>query len=150
MNWLLHPINSFLMWLAQRKLVKCLEEESLDVFLEMLLSFMDLYFSLNKKFRRNIENFDARYAFKSLDGRIDASVIFADSKMKVLKHVIDNTNVTVTFKDGKALKNFLFSDSPDIIGAILSREVQYIGNLNYLSKFAYMANHLKLQFAPDK
>lgn len=150
MNWLLHPINSFLMWLAQRKLVKCLEEESLDVFLEMLLNFMDLYFSLNKKFRRNIENFNARYAFKSLDGRIDASVIFADSKMKVLKHVIDNTNVTVTFRDGKALKNFLFSDSPDIIGAILNREVQYIGNLNYLAKFAYMANNLKLQFAPGK
>ncbi|MDP2335889.1 MAG: hypothetical protein Q8N05_05485 [Bacteroidota bacterium] len=150
MNWLLHPIKSFLMRLAQKKFVKCLEEESLDFFLEILLNFMDLYLALNKKFRRNIENFNARYAFKSQDGRIDASVIFSGSKMKVINHVIDNTNVTVIFKDGKALKNFLFSDSPDIIGAILSSEVQYTGNLNYLAKFAYMAKNLKLQFAPGK
>jgi len=135
---------------SRKAFVKCLEEETLDFFLTNILRLMDLFFFLNKKFRRNIVGFNARYVFKSIDGRIDASVIFKDSKMKVKNHVIDNTNVIVVFKDGKALKNFLFSDSPDIIGSILNGDVSYSGNLNYLAKFAYMANHLKYQFAPGK
>ncbi len=138
------------MRMAQKKFVKILQEETLDVFLVTLLRLMDLYFTLNKKYRRNIENFEARYSFKSKDNKIDAGVIFSDSKMKAENHSIDNTNVTVVFKDGKALKNFLFSESPDIIGTILNSDVQYTGNLNYLSKFAYMAKHLQLQFAPKK
>ncbi len=140
----------FLMRKTRKEFVKCLEEETLDFFLTNILRLMDLFFFLSKKFRRNISGFNARYAFKSVDGRIDASVIFEDSKMKVKNYEIDNTNVTVVFKDGKALKNFLFSDSPDIIGSILNGEVKYSGNLNYLAKFAYMANHLKYKFAPDK
>ncbi len=145
MNWLRHPIKSFLMWFTKRKFFKILEEETLDVFLETLLTLMDLYCILNKKFRRNIENFNATYVFKSKDGIIAASVVFADSKMKVSSKAFDNASVIVVFKDGIALKNFLFSESPDIIGAILDSEIQYTGNLNYLSKFAYMSKHMKLQ-----
>ncbi len=150
MKFLLWPIRMILMRKTRKKFVKCLEEESLDFFLTTILRLMDLYFFLNKNFRRNITGFDARYAFKSIDGRIDASVIFKGSKMKVKNYEIDNTNVTVIFKDGKALKGFLFADSPDIIGAILNGDVKYTGNLNYLAKFAYMANHLKYQFAPGE
>ena len=124
--------------------MKILEEGTLELFLETLLDLMGGYFILNKKFRRNIENFNASYVFKSKDGIIAASVVFADSKMKVSKNVIGNPSITVVFKDGMALKNFLFSTSPDIIAAILDGEVQYTGNLNYLSKFAYMSKHLVL------
>lgn len=134
----------------RKNFIKCLGEESMDGFLETLLRLMDVYFVISRKFRKNIKNFNARYALRSIDGRIDASIIFKDSKMKVKNHIIDNTNVTLVFKDGKALKNFLFADNPDIIGAILKNEVSYTGNLNYIAKFAYMAKHLKLQFAPDK
>ena len=65
--------------------------------------------------------------------------------MKVLHKAVENASVVVIFKDGAALRNFLFSESPDIIGAILDNEIQYTGNLNYLSKFAYMSKRLKLQ-----
>jgi hypothetical protein len=147
MRMLLWPIKRYLIRKSQKDFIKCLSEETLDVFLTTILRLMDLFLFLNKKFRKNIQGFNARYAFKSTDGRIDASVIFADSKMKVKNHEIENTDVTVVFKDGKALKNFLFSDSPDIVGSILNGEVRYTGNLNYLAKFAYMANHLKYQFA---
>lgn len=150
MRFLLWPIKKYLIMKSRKKFVRCLEDETLDFLLTNILRLMDLLFFMNKKFRRNIQGFDARYAFKSLDSRIDASVIFKNSKMEVKNYVIDNTNVTVVFKDGKALKNFLFSDSPDIIGSILNGEVNYSGNLNYLAKFAYMANHLKYQFAPGK
>ena len=131
----------------RKAFIENLQEESLDFFLTNILRLMDLYLSFDKNYRRNIEHFDARYAFKSQDGRIDASVIFKDSQMTVKDHVIEDTDVTVIFRDGKALKNFLFSDSPDIIASILNSEVSYKGNLNYLAKFAYMANHLKYKFS---
>jgi hypothetical protein len=150
MRFLFWPIKKYLIRKSRKEFVLCLEEGTLDFFLTNVLRLMDLFFFLNRKFRRNIAGFNARYVFKSIDSRIDASVIFKDSKMEVKNHVIDNTDVTVVFKDGKALKNFLFSDSPDIIGSILNGEVSYTGNLNYLAKFAYMANHLKFQFAPGK
>ena len=122
--------------------------KALDLSLELLLKFMRLYLLVNRDFRRNIENFEARYSFRSEDKRIDASIIFSNAKMSVKRTSIDNTNVSVVFRDGKALKEFLFSDSPDIIGAILNGDVSYTGNLNYLSKFAYMAKNLKLQLLP--
>ncbi len=150
MRFLLWPIKKFFMRKTRKEFLRCIEEETMDFFLTNLLRGMDLLFFLSKKFRRNIEGFNARYAFKSVDGKIDASVIFKDSNMKVKNYEIENTNVTVVFKDGKALKNFLFSDSPDIIGSILNGEVSYSGNLNYLAKFAYMANHLKYQFTSGK
>ena len=150
MRLLLWPIKRLFMRKRRKEFLKCLEEETMDLFLTNLLRGMDLLFFLNKKFRRNITDFNARYAFKSVDGKIDASVIFEDSNMKVKNYEIEDTNVTVVFKDGKALKNFLFSDSPDIIGSILNGEVSYSGNLNYLAKFAYMANHLKYQFSSGK
>ena len=134
-----------MLWFTTRKFFKVLEEESLDLFLETLLTVMGLYCILNKKFRRNIENFDASYVFLSKDGIIAASVVFGGSKMKVFHKAIDHASVTVVFKDGMALKNFLFAESPDIIGAILDSEIQYTGNLNYLSKFAYMSKRLKMQ-----
>ena len=64
--------------------------------------------------------------------------------MKVLEKIIDNTNVTVTFKDARALMNYILSPKPDILGAILRQEVVFEGNLNYLYKFAYMSRRLQL------
>jgi hypothetical protein len=148
----MNPISTVIyriqFWWKKKALLNCLRDEALDLSLELLLGFMRLYCAINAPFRKNIENFEARYSFKSADGRIDAGIIFSGSKMSVVRHAIDNTNVSVVFKDGLALKNFLFAPEPDIIGAILNNEVSYTGNLNYLSKFAYMAKHLKLQFIP--
>ena len=145
MDWLKHPFKSFAMWWTTRRFVKILEEKEMDIFLETLLKAMSLFVFFNKKFRRNIDGFNARYVFKSKDGIIAASADFTNSKMKVSRMALENASVTVVFKDGTALKNFLFAESPDIIGAILDSEVQYTGNLNYLSKFAYMSKRLKLQ-----
>ena len=130
---------------AKKAFVTNLRDESMDFFLTNLLRLMDIYMYFDKNYRRNIENFNARYSFKSKDNKIDASVIFHDNEMEVKDYAIEDANVIVIFRDGLALKNFLFSESPDIIGAILNNEVSYKGNLNYLAKFAYMANHLKFK-----
>jgi hypothetical protein len=72
------------------------------------------------------------------------SAVFRDNKMKVSEKPIDNTNIIVNFKDGKALMNYILSPKPDILGSILRQDVTFDGNLNYLYKFAYMAKRLQL------
>jgi hypothetical protein len=148
MNFIAKFFNRIRLWCLKRQFIKCLEEEALDFLLEALLGLMRIYCLVNGAFHRNIENFEARYSFRSTDGRIDAGVIFSHGEMEVSRSTISGTNVEVVFKDGKALKEFLFSDSPDIIGSILNGDVTYAGNLNYLSKFVYMARNLKRQFLP--
>lgn len=128
----------------RNKLVNCFQSEFAEEFLQLLLNLMSLMFYLDRDFRRNIKGFNARYLFKSRDSGITVAAVFRNGKMKVLEKEINGTNVTVIFKDHKALKNFLLSPKPDILQAILNQDVTYTGNLNYLSKFAYMAKHLQL------
>lgn len=129
-----------------RKLIKTLESELAEEFLDILLNLMGLVFCIDRDFRRNIDNFNAVYVFKDKSGEITVSAVFNNSKLKVFKKQMDNANVTITFKDQKALMNFLLSPTPDILSAILNQDVTYEGNLNYISKFAYMATHLCLMF----
>ncbi len=130
-----------------KKIIKCIESESMDIFLEMLLKIMSIVFFMDKDYRKNIENFKAKYVFKTKDNKIAASVIFKNDKMIVKEEAIKESNVTIIFKDGKALKEFLFTESPDIIASILDNEISYTGNINYLAKFAFMAKNLQLKFA---
>jgi len=122
----------------------------LDKFLEMLLGSMRFFFIVDKDYRRNIEDFEGSYAFESRDGAIGASAVFADSKMEVFDHKIEDANVTVTFKDGEAMKLFLLGGgNVDVISAVLHNDVTTEGNLNYLGKFAYMAKNLSQKFELD-
>ncbi|HEX9061036.1 MAG TPA: hypothetical protein VF941_12725 [Clostridia bacterium] len=127
---------------------KCLESELVEGFLDILLDLMSIVFFVDKNFRRNIENFNARYLFKDKSDSIHVGAIFENSKLKVVNKEIDNVNVTLIFKDEKALAKFLLSASPDILNALLNQEVDFSGNINYISKFAYMAMHLKLAVMP--
>lgn len=131
-----------------KRLINDIESRALDTFLEVLLSAMRLAFFLDKEYRRNIAGFKARYAFKSRDGRIAASAIFDNKSMKVKRHAVGDTNVTIVFKDSESLKDFLFSKEPDVIDAILDNRLTYDGNLNYIAKFAFMAKQLQLKFTP--
>lgn len=132
--------------IAGRRFIKILESELAEEFLEVLLKLMGLMFCIDKNFRRNIEKFNAKYMFKDKAGEITVSAEFKNSKLKVIKKKIDNTDITIIFKNQKALMNFLLSPKPDILTAILNQDVTYEGNLNYLSKFAYMATHLRVTF----
>jgi len=130
--------------MARRKFFTCLESELAEEFLKLLLKLMGLIFLLNSDYRRNIKNFHGRYLFQSRDKHITVAAIFKKNRLKVSEKIIDNTHVTVNFKDSKALMNYLLSPKPDILGSILRQEVTIDGNLNYLYKFAYMAKHLQL------
>jgi hypothetical protein len=116
----------------------------MDDFLELLLKVIHLVLCVDHNYGKNIEGFKARYAFRSVDGKIAASVIFENNKMKVEKDEIKDTNVTIIFKDGKALWEFLMAEDPDVFSFVLENKLSYNGNLNYLMKFGYMAKHLKV------
>ncbi|MBW2644874.1 MAG: hypothetical protein JRE23_01610 [Deltaproteobacteria bacterium] len=129
---------------VQKRFSDCIESKFAEEFLELLLKLMGLVFFLNKDFRRNIKNFNGRYLFRSRDDKITVAAVFRDNKLKVSEKKIDNTNVTVTFRNSKALMNYLLSPKPDILGSILKQDVTIDGNFNYLYKFAYMSKHLQL------
>jgi hypothetical protein len=144
---LLKPIRKFSLDRAIKKLLSNIENDLMDDFLEILLKVVRLVLILDHKYRRNIQGFNARYAFRSEDGRIAASAIFQDGKMKVKRSEITGANVTVIFKNGKALWEFLMSKNPDVFSFVMDSKLDFDGNINYLMKFAYMAKHLQLKLS---
>ncbi len=122
--------------------LKSLESGFVDDSLYVLLKLMSLVFMVDKSFRRNIENFNGRYLFNSRDNKIEVSAIFKNGKLKVKDGSINNTNVIVTFKDVPSLMHFALSKDPNILNAVLDQTIVIEGNLNYIYKFGYMAQHL--------
>jgi uncharacterized protein (DUF362 family) len=115
-----------------------------DGLLEYLLKAMSLALSLNRDYRKNVQDFSARYLFRIQDRNINLTADFGGGRMKVYEEEASNTDVTVTFRDPKALMALLLSPKPDVLGPVLRQEVTVDGNLNYLLKFVYMARHLQL------
>ena len=120
--------------------------EVLDKLLEGLLEAMGLLFWFNEEYRKNIKDFQASYVFRSEDGKIDVSAIFKKVRilslerdgMDVKSTAIENPTTSVTFKDGKAMAEFLLSGNPDVIEGMLDNKLSVSGNLNYLFKFIYL------------
>jgi len=130
---------------AGEKFLKSLEDETAEKFLEILLLFMRLKFMFAPSYRKNIENFKGRYQFRSRDNKITVLVEFDNGKMDIKETLSEDVDVTVIFKDGRSLMNFLLSRNKDILRGLLNNEINVTGNLNYIYKFAFMANHLQLE-----
>ena len=113
-------------------------------FLQTLLNLMKIVFLLNPDYRRNIENFKGRYQFLSKDERLKVGVVFGGDRMAVRDEKIERPDITIAFRDGRTLLDFLFAPRQDILGAMLRHDVETTGNLNYLYKFGYMAKQLQL------
>lgn len=129
---------------ALEKFQGALTSEFAENFLQLLLSLMSVVFLVDRDFRKNIEQFTGRYQFRSKDGRITVAALFADGRLEVRQEEINNPDITILFKDGKALMGYLLTPKPDILGSMLRQEVSLDGNLNYLYKFAFMAKRLQL------
>lgn len=129
---------------AKQRFRDCLTSEMAEEFLQLLLGLMSVAFTLDRNFKRHITGFSGRYMFMSSDGVINLAAIFADNRLEVREKVIRNPDITITFKNGKALMGFLLAPKPDILGSILNQEVRLNGNLNYLYKFAFMAKRMQL------
>ena len=150
MNWLMNIVNRLInlywKWLEKRvekKLLKSIQSETSEEFLELLLKLMRLAFKVDKEFRRNIEGFKGKCQFRSIDNSVTVAAVFDGKELKVKEELLPDPNVSVIFKDGQALMNYLLSDR-DILKLVLNNEVVLKGNTNYMLKFGFMANHLQL------
>lgn len=122
-----------------------------DKFIEILLKGMDLSFYLIKDddYQNHLKDsegrdFKGRYFFRSADEEetIAASAIFENANMRVGFEAIDDWDVMVTFKNGEALRNFIFSEKQDIFDSISENAVEVDGNLNHIFKFGFMVQDL--------
>ena len=129
---------------AMKNFMDSISSEFAEDFLQFLLGLMSVVFIFDHDFRKNIEGFKGRYQFKSKDGSITVAALFENDLLEVREEVIPDPDITVLFKDGKALMGYLLTPKPDILGSMLRQEVSLDGNLNYLYKFAFMAKRLQL------
>jgi hypothetical protein len=134
--------GSFFSKLGSKQLIDQLVGTATDKFIEILLKSMELAFVLMKDYRKNIRGFSGTYVFCTANGNVGASAIFQNGKMAVHGKEIQDWNVKVTFKDGAALRRFLFSKDLDILNSILASDVEVSGNLNYIYKFGFMVREL--------
>ncbi|MBM3131447.1 MAG: hypothetical protein FJZ95_00205 [Chloroflexi bacterium] len=134
-------------WRLKSRFRKCVESEAAEEFLELLLKLMSISFKIDKDFRRNIEGFNGRYQFKSRDNSVTVAAIFDGKELKVKEKLIPDPDISVIFKDGQSIMNYLLADNRDILKLVLNNEVVLNGNTNYIFKFGYMANHLQLALA---
>lgn len=133
------------MALAKHQLLKCTESELAEDFLKLLLNAMSWAFRLDEHYRLNIKDFNAVYYFTSVDKSINVTVHYHDGHMDVKHEVVANYNIKITFKDDKALFQFILSGQ-DLLSPILNQSVMCEGNLNYLNKFGYLSKHLMHMF----
>ena len=152
MDWLLNPYRRIRRYFIKRAFLKCFESDLAEEFLKILLKLMSLSFLLDRKLRRNIEGFSGLIQFRSKDNEIRVLAEFKNKRMKAkelrpkeeLKQV---PNITVIFKDAEALMNFLLprGGKRDILRSLLNNEVILSGNLNYIYRFGFLANHIQLE-----
>jgi hypothetical protein len=127
--------------LARKVLAKTLEGEATEEFLKFLLYLMRLAFLISPNYRKNIKNFTGSYRFRDRAGNVNVMVSFHEGHMKISEDPLPQTDVMVTFKNPTALRNFLLAFKKDILRVLLQNEILVTGNLNYLYKFIFMANH---------
>jgi formate C-acetyltransferase len=129
--------------------------------LDGLLDWMRLKL-LNPSFKGLLGDFDGMLLFETRHNSVRNYVRFHNGGMETHEKAAGKPNVTITFSDGHALVNFLFSplrgylndvihdgkpDYPhsfDILTGMLRNEIAVDGNLNYLYRFGFLANHLLL------
>jgi len=143
-NWLLNIFRRWQRKRTEQQFLRCLQSETAEEFLKLILNLMRLTFKIDEDFRRNIRGFTGKYQFRSADNSVTVAAVFTGKDMEVKERLIPDANVSVTFKDGRSLMNYLLATDRDILKMLLNNEVVLKGNVNYMMKFGYMANHLQL------
>jgi hypothetical protein len=143
-NWILNIFRRWQQKRWQQQFLRCLQGEAAEDFLQLILNLMRLAFKLDKDFRKNILGFTGKYQFRSIDNSLTVAATFNGKDLKITEKLIPDADVTVIFKDSPALMNYLLAADRDILKMVLNNEVVLKGNMNYMMKFGYMANHLQL------
>ena len=149
------PLEALQIWEnAVKKFLGSLEAETAETILEGLLLFMKTRFLIDpliigSNFRENIDGFKAKYQFRSMSGDVNVLLKFHNGDMDWEESLSQDVNASLEFKDGHALVNYLFNylvlQDRDFLKSMTKNEIKVSGNLNYLYKFLFMANHMLLE-----
>lgn len=132
-----------------REMLVDLDPDLVEEFLMLLLRGMSFMLFVDSNYHRNIEGFKGKYLFKSRDGKLTVQAVFKTSwlfqydYLKVRKRPLKDPDITITFKDARAVMRLLLSPKPDVLGALIANEVVAAGNINYILKFGYMTTQLQ-------
>lgn len=169
---ILKIFEAFLNWFMKKDPVQFIQDkvsrdevtlELAEELLEIIIHIMKVNFKIDPDFRKNIEGFKAKYHFRSKNVKPDKSLALVvefkegDLDVKEIKKPLitdeelekEEIDVTVIFKNGKALINYLLlilAREKDMLRMVIDNEIVIMGNVNYTMKFQYMANHLLLAF----
>ena len=132
---------------------KEVEGEIAEGLLRWLVRGMGWVSSIDDQFSKDINGFVGHYQFMTADKSIQVAVLFDRKKRTVIEGSIRDADVTAVFFEGKDLVNYLMAvlreyhrkgEPPDALDLILHHKVKIDGNVSYMMKFLYMANHVKL------
>jgi hypothetical protein len=115
-----------------------------DGFLEALLRGMQVAFTLNPEYRRNIEGFDAVFVFRSKDG-VGATAVFHDGTLNVESEPRPVFDTRISFRNAEGLRNSLLAGDANLLDTMLTDPIDAEGNLSNLYRFGYLAKELTLQ-----
>lgn len=132
----------FRAWLS-RTYRSHLREEAADSLLEYALRALTVIIEKNPRLRRNATDIDAVYHFSIERARRDISLHLDRRGARVRRGTPDNPDVSIGFRDTASVVSFLLAPKPDILRSLLNQDIAVDGNVNYLFKFAYLANKLK-------
>lgn len=130
------------------------DPDKVETFLEVLLGVMSLVLWVDEDYYRNIQNFRGKYLFRSKKDGVSVYAIFKRTwffrrhYLKVREGTLKDADVTVTFKNSKALMNLLLSPKLNILESLLQNDVTLKGNLNYIFKLGFMATELQQMLLP--
>jgi formate C-acetyltransferase len=105
-------------------------------------------FRLSKDLRKEICNPDtgfvlnAKYLIRTRDDAFNLHVEFKDGKMTSGRGKIDDADTTIVYKDKATLARVWSMSGEDTLDLLLTNEMNYSGNMAYLSRFSYLTGLL--------
>jgi hypothetical protein len=155
MGWLASSYGKLRYFFIKGPLTKCLgkrtTEEVGEEFLELLVNALGAARFFDPVLEKSMKGFDGRIQLKNEDNEIRVLAEFKDNglKAKELKpkeELKPSADATIVFKDYRALMNFLLPEGGrrDVLKSLLNNEVRLEGNLNFIYRFGFLANHVQL------
>ena len=126
------------------RLASTLSPESMGEILETALKGMGLLFGFHSGLKEEVQTLRAVYLFATTDRRMTVTAEFSNGLLKVGRAATGPISVALIFHDIPAMMRLFAAPQPNLLHAILSQQISFEGNLNYLLKLAYLLRRVSL------
>lgn len=136
-----------------RRLRKRVQNEAAEELLKWLVKWMNYVSDIDEEFNNDINRFVGHYQFMTADKSVQVAVLFNGKRREVIEGLIRDPDVTAVFFRVTDLINYVLAalkechpggEPPDALMLVLRHKVKIEGNVSYMMKFLYMANHVQL------